>query len=551
MNEDRGIPTEYVKGQIFQVEGSDRRKELITEELKTSQKPHGSDVEFYRDDVGFVLLKRESPVKYKTAMVQRAKSAAQLSLGPPRELREFYYAMRGKPELMVAFKDVQSKAIYSSVLRAIMDEEILCDLDRDVFTVGNLSKGFIYYYHSPIFGQKERKIGFTEVIARSIMDPVKEGEWQLDNCENIIVVEKNSAATRLVELGMSEYTNSIIVTTGGNFNRAVWEVASRFKERKNLIFLADADAYGVDMLRTIRVGTESSRHLPYKFPPSQFMRIFLAGFYPSIGEMLDLPNDVEEKRPLSNPYVKQRVDFLVRHGLLNEMDLKTWKNDKTYELEALSEGFTNKTGQPIGLGIYLIEYMRLYGIPVKPPIPPDEELKKEFDEAARAELKREIDEKVSYPKFFWDLYYYFTDHKEELKKRIYEDLSPQYEECLEKVTAKEIKFHIFQQFEQDPSKATYDLAAIAHKLKTEFEITVEWNMDEFAQSFEDLKGSYDQPEFENTVTFTPIHNETNYNPDAYDLVLKRIGAKDEDVKKVRQALLTRFMEDPRVKTEME
>ena len=545
--DERAIPEEYIRGEIFEIRRSDKRRQFIKKELERTQLISGKTVEFFRDDVGFVLLEKDGKIKYNTAMIQRALSAAILSEKAPRELREFYYTLRTTPDLVKPFVTGKDDAIYPLTLRAINDLEILCDINRDQFTIGNLSKGFLYYFHSPIFGQKERKITFTETIARTIMKPEKEEEWQCGNCENIIIVEKNAAALRMVELGLSEFTNSIIVTVGGNFNRAIWELASRFKESKNLIFMADADAYGVDMLRTIQVGTESSRHLSYKFPPKKYPKIYLAGFFPSIGESLDLPNDVEQKRPLQNVFVKQRVHFLMSHGLLDQRDYDAWAHDKTYELESLSAGFENEKGEPIGLGIYIVEYMRMFNIPVKPPIPPDDKLKKEFDEAAKTELIREIHEAVNYPTFFWDLYKFFTDHKATLETRILEDLMPAYEECLEKVTPKEIKFHIWKQYEADPKIAQYDMAAIAHKLKTKFEIKVDWAMEDFANSFEQLQQTYEQPEFTNNVEFTPIHNETSYEPNGYDLVLKRIGAKDKDVEKVRQALLTRFIDDPRLR----
>jgi hypothetical protein len=563
MSEDkeRGIPEEFIRGQIFQIRGSDKRKEFIKKELETSQKINGKDVEFFRDDVGFVLLEKQAKIRYNTAMIQRALSAAILSGKAPRELREFYYTLRTNPDLVKPFVTGNDDAIYPMTLRAICDLEILCDINRDQFTMGNLSKGFIYYFHSPIFGHKERKITFTEVIARSIMKPEKEEEWQCGNCENIIVVEKNAAALRMVELGLSEFTNSIIVTVGGNFNRAIWELASRFKESKNLIFMADADAYGVDMLRTIQAGTESSRHLSYKFPSVKYPKVFLAGFFPSVGESLGLPNDVEQKRPLQNIFVKQRVNFLMTHGLLDQRDYDTWAHDKTYELESLSAGFENEKGEPIGLGIYIIEYMRMFNIPVKPPMPPDDKLKKDFDEAAKAELMREIDEKIAYPKFFWEYYRWLTEVKEELKDRVYEKLLPEYEEALALIGPKEIKFHIWKQFEEDPKRASYDLAVIAHKIKTKFDIIIDWALEAFETALKDAKEEYQKlreesedgltpPGIDTDVEFTPVHNETNYDPNGYDLVLKRIGAKDGDVKKVRQALLTRFMDDPRLNREV-
>jgi len=532
---------------IFEIKNTDKRKEFISKKLAETQKVNGKDVEFYSDDTGFVLLEKEAKIKYEALMVQRAISAAILSGKAPRELREFYYTVRTTPELVKPFNTANPDNIYPNVLGAINDLEILCDINRDTFTIGNLSKGFLYYFHSPVFGHKERKIAFTEVVARTIMKPEKEEEWQCGACENIIVVEKNAAANRIVELGLSEFTNSIIVTVGGNFSRAIWELASRFKDQKNMIFLADADAYGVDMLRTIQAGTEASRHLAYKFPPKKYPKIYLAGFYPSIGENLGLANDVEQKRPLQNPFVQQRINFLMSHGLLNQLDYDAWGRDKTYELESLSAGFENNKGEPIGLGIYLVEYMRLFGIPVKPPMPDDKKLKAEFDEAAREELKREIDEKIAYPKFFWDYYHWLTELKEQLKKDIYEDMLPAYERALDEIGAKEIKYHIWKQFEEDPKRASYDLAAIAHKIKKQFEIETNWNLDEFEEALVSAKEGYEGPEPILDTKFEPIHNEENYNPNGYDLIEKRIGAKEKDIQKIREALLERFREDPRLR----
>jgi len=209
-------------------------------------------------------MRKDAPVRYNQTFVKRAIAAAKLSLGVPLELREFYYTLGGDPDLVKDFEGIKAENIYSEVLKTISTLEVLADLGRENFVVGNLSKGFIYYYHSENYSDKDRKIAFTEKIARSVMT-----DDELEACENIIVIEKNASATRLVSLGMSELTNSVVVTIGGNFNRAIWELVKRFNGTKNIIVIADGDVYGVDMLRTIKVGTEASRHLDYKFPPSR------------------------------------------------------------------------------------------------------------------------------------------------------------------------------------------------------------------------------------------------------------------------------------------
>jgi len=388
---------------IFQVQNTDKRHQLIqaVEQKQLyfrSQKPRGSDVEFFSPDTGFCLLEGSKHLALYSKFMQRVISAAKLSLGPKLELREFYYTLRQTPELIKAFEGVAPETIYPLVLRAINDLEIICDIDRVNFTMGNLSKGFIFDSHSWSFNNPEKKIGFTETIARTLP------EYELETSANIIIVEKNAAATRLVELGFSELTNSCIVTVGGNFNRAIWFLTARYLHKKNIIFLCDADVYGDDMIRTIEFGTMNSRHLPFKFPPSKYPNIYFAGLWPSIAEMLGLPNDVSEKRPLNNPYARKRLEFLERYNLMDERDIATWRRNKTYELEALSTAFKSReTQEPIGLALYLIEFMRLKNIPIKPPLPPDEELLRKFREAAFDELRREIREALLSQDEVWSL----------------------------------------------------------------------------------------------------------------------------------------------------
>lgn len=525
---------------IFRIRHSDKRKPFVAGTLASSQKAAGRDVEVFSAETGFVLLEREATINYAKKFVLRAQAAAELSLGAPLTLREFYYTLRQTPPLVEHFTGVDPKRLYSTVLAAINNLEILCDIGRERFTVGNLSKGFIYYYHSEKYSDKERKIAFTENIARSVLEL-----GELESCANIIIIEKNAAATRLVDLGLSELTNSVILTTGGNFNRAIWAIVDRFKDEKNILFLCDGDAYGVDMLRTIMVGTEASRHLPFKFPPEENPSIHLTGLYPSIGEEVGLPNDVAAKRPLSNPYVQQRIAFLKRHGLLNDKDLEAFNRNQTFELEALSAFIKDPEGKPIGSAVYLIEYMRLYSIPLKPPLPPDDVLEEQFLEAALTELIAELEAEVEVNsprhELYWRIYQLFTELESEILGEILADVYDDFEKTLSKVTAKEIKYHIFQQFKADPTRATYDLRAIAHKLKTKFTVLVDWDDEPLIENIEDQLDEYGGATHEHGIEFEPIHNEEEADQNPYDLVLKKLGAKIDDVVKLRRALQNRFI----------
>ena len=245
---------ETEEAEIWEVTRTDKRKELIGAVTSgipfVGQQLTGEDVEYFDPDTGFVLLRKDISHSPHQAYIKRAAACAKLSLGVSLELREFYYTIRQTPELGQTFASIKPEGIYSAVLDSINDLEILADVDRANFTMGNLSKGFIFDAHSWSYNDPEKKVGFTETIAMRVLS-----EWEIMKTQNIIVVEKNSAATRLVELGLSELTNSMIVTVGGNFNRAIWSLIERFRDKKNIICLCDADVYGDTCRGIFKYGT--------------------------------------------------------------------------------------------------------------------------------------------------------------------------------------------------------------------------------------------------------------------------------------------------------
>ena len=184
--------------EIFQVQNTDKRREFIEGiekgEPVLAQKPSGQDVEYFSPETGFCLLKKEAFLSPSKKFMQRIYACAKLSLGAALELREkdslrilskeFYYTIRQTPELAQYFSGVKPDLIYHVVLNSLNQMEIICDVDRHKFTMGNLSKGFIFDAHSYSFRDKEKKVGFTETIARTL-DPS-----ELETTSNIIFVEK-------------------------------------------------------------------------------------------------------------------------------------------------------------------------------------------------------------------------------------------------------------------------------------------------------------------------------------------------------------------------
>lgn len=506
----------------------------------------GSDVEIFDPNRGFILCKQSEVLNPDLPRAQRAFAVAKLSMGPPLELREFYYTLRGKPDLVKSFAG--TKNIYAGVLEAIKMAEIICDINRDVFTVGNIPKGFIHYGHNSAYGNPEKPQGFTENLARTVLQ-----DYDVASAVNIIHMEKMAAATRLVSSGFSQLTNSIITTTGGNFTRGVYVLTKRFRDEKNMMFFCDGDAFGNDMLRSLEYGTMASRHLTPEqaFPSRTYPHIFIAGLFPSVAESLNIPNDVEQKRPMSNPNVKRRVDFLKRYGLEDDKDMSTWERNKTYELEALSTSFRNTKDEPVGLAVYMLEFMRYNNIPCKPaPTDDDEDLKEEWKDAVGNSVDYALRWHAQHDSPASQLREVVNTAISGVVDTIVEELKnevlPQFEEeVIEGATPESIRSNLMMQYQGDPRREKYSLADLADETH-EIDVRVNWNAEELIKRVKDTVAQYIQELktkgelYKHDVNVHPIEDVSGDLEDFYDIVLRELGVKTADAEKVRKALTQRL-----------
>lgn len=558
------------ESKIFKIRNCDKRREFIEKmesgETFIAQKPRGVDVEKFDSDYGFYLERKEIPVDIKKKFVRRALACAKLSLRAKYELREFYYTGRGMDWFTQLMDVGNAKYLYQEVLKAINDLEILCDIDRSQFTMGNLSKGFMFYEHSYTYGDKYKRIAFTEILARE-----KLRDWELENLQSILIIEKNSSATRLVEMGFSKITNSMIVTVGGFFNRAIYELVKRYKEKYPIVFFCDADVFGNKMLSTIVFGSERSRHLDYKFNPKIYPNIHIAGLYPSVAEYLGLENDVEEKRPLQNEYVRRMLDHIKKFGLVDERDIETWKRDKTYELEALASKFTDDDNNPIGLGIYLLEYFRLKNIPIKP-IPTEEEAMNEFIETAKEYMKDLVEDRLRNKRseiintqpiedvleeFIESIRRPLEGRLEEWIHEHLEDVLKEIEEELSKEETEVLMSNIIKQYCDDITLPRYNMRKIVRRViknvlievvidKIELQNLIERIAEQLRQILEEYREQVES-EVEEVAESMEAWIEYQINrlkkektKDLYDVALEYLKAKREDVEKIREALKWRL-----------
>jgi len=538
----------------FEISNKDRREELIraleTGEKFIAQKPTGKDVERFDERLGFYLLKKEVPINLAERRIQRAGAIAKLSLKFPKlGLREFYYTLRQHPEYTKAFEGVKPEALYKEIIDRINTLEIVADVDRIEFTISTSSKGYIYYPHSYHFGDPKRRVAFTEELAVNTLS-----EYDLPDCQNVVVIEKEAGANRLIEMGFPEICNSAVVTVGGMFNRAVFRFTQRFDEKFPLIFFCDGDVYGSKILSTVVVGSDRSRHLNLR---SQ--NVYIAGLFPSVGEKIDLPNDVEQKRPLQNKEAQKMLEHIKKFGLVDDQDVKTWERNNTYELEALSTSFTNEKGEPIGLGIYLIEFMRLKNIPIKPM--PDENSFTDFCKAVRSKIERRMRPKVD--KSFLDeaierieneLTSIIDNYEEEVHEEVLEEHEDEINEFLEEEDPELVKKHLIAQYCRNIRKRRYEIGKVADKCIKEASVEVEFDEELLEEIKKDIEEAIEEmiakvkPKIEELLESARVYSTLELEHlkgtkvcDLYDKALEELGAKKEDVELIREALKQRLL----------
>jgi len=545
----------------FEISGQDFRQQFV-EAIENNhefiaQKPTGKDVEAFDPHYGFYLRRKTTNIKPTEKRILRAYAVAKLSLQMPRlGLREFYYTLRQKPELVKYF-DVPPETLYGNILDHINVLEILTDVDRSAFTVSTNSKGYIFYPFSYNFGDPNRRVAFSEELA---METVKESD--LRNCQVVLTIEKEAAASRLISLGFPELINATVITVGGTFNRAVFRFTAKYGKKFPFIFFCDGDVYGAKMQTLITMGSASSRHLNLR---AKGANIYLAGLYPSVGAWLGLPNDVEEKRLSQNKEAQKMFKHLKEFGLIDDQDLQTWLNDQTYELEALSPyAFSTKLKDekgrpmPIGLAVYLTEFMRLQRIPPKP-LPKDnvkEEFRGELKYLVRRKLKPIIDVaflKEAIQRIENELLGLIEDYQEQIRDQEYERFESELDSFVDETPINILKKHLIRQYCRNMRREIYSVTDLSKKVVKEAKAEVTFNEELFEEIRKDIEEAIAEliekvkPKIEELLENAEVKSNVELEPlkdvnvcDLYDKILAEIGAKPSDAKRIREALARRL-----------
>lgn len=539
--------------EIFEITGADRREELLQalkdDEPFTTQATGGKDIETFEKKYGFVLLRKDKTYPPTNKSLLRVNAVLNIyGLLGRSSLRTGYYTCRQKPEYAQYFEDTGNfnGTWLDTVSRHL---EIFCDIDRDVLTFGT-PDGVIFYPYSRRYGSEETMIALSEDIATEYLK-----DDDIKYCMNILINEKMANALELIgdNHDFLKMLNMVCATRGGRFNRAILKLIHRFDEQKNVLLWTDADVFGCDIRAVAFRGSKNLRHATL----SQTSRhAFDVGLFPSVAEMLNVPVDIDEKKPMSGDPktgARKMVEHLKNAGL-NPMDLQTFYNDKTYEIEGLHAKFTDKKGKPIGTQIYLVEYLRHMGLNAKPQPPEDnDELKTELynslcdltEDRVRAQVQDQINLAINTKPL--------DEVLDEFRDRTVDEIGSQQcrkiNELIDLLPADEIRKKITDWYVRHPVREMYDMMDIAKEMLVDVQIDVTLDLTELQNRIDDTindiaviaHAQLNDATVDSSVQLQEFEK-IEVVKDYYDMVLRRLGASKDDVLKIREALQRRLAE---------
>ena len=536
---------------IFKITGKDKREELL-QALKddvpfTAQAMGGKGIEEFDVNYGFVLLEKNKTYPPTNTALLRTKAAIEIyNLLGRSSLRTGYYTCRQKPEFAQYFEGTNNfnNVWLDTISRQL---EILCDIDRDVLTFGT-PDGVLFYPHSRKFGSKETMIALSEDIATQHLK-----DDEISHCMNILVDEKMSNALELIgdKHDFLRMLNMMCATRGGRFNRAILKLINRFDTQKNVLLWTDGDTFGVD-IRAVAV--RGSKNLRHQTLTQTSKKAFDVGLFPSVAEMLNVPVDIDEKKPMSGDEKtgsRKLVEHLKNAGLHPD-DLQTFYNDHTYEIEGLHTKFTDRNGKPIGTQIYLTEYLRLMKLDCKPQPSSDDDLLREelffaLQDIVTNEIQIQLKNQIQLTVDTGAIDNAIEGFLDKTITNILLQKNAEMHQLVDKISADDIRDKVNNWYVGHPMREIYNIADIAKEMVGDILINMEVDFSDLQNKINSIiaefaiiaKAELNAAEIDTQIQieeFKKVEKVMDY----YDLVLKRLGAKKEDVLAIRKALERRL-----------
>lgn len=209
------------------------------------------------------------------------------------------------------------------------------------------------------------------------------------NATKIIHFEKEAGLDQITSNNFPKFIEAIFSTTQGQPTEAGLKFLRMAEDRgMKLYAIHDGDPAGIQMQLMYGMSSKNSCYMPDEFYPQI---VHPLGFYPSIGEALNLPpEDVKDKEDgifdniVSLANEKQRMfPQLRKYGFIREVNVLTQQRKK-WEFQALNA--IHETAPKI----YILEALRVHNDIIKY-VPPADDIKEAVIEVAHQNALEEVD----------------------------------------------------------------------------------------------------------------------------------------------------------------
>jgi hypothetical protein len=288
------------------------------------------------------------------------------------------------------------------------------------------------------------------------------------------------------------------------------------------------------MRKILNIGSKSLR---YRNNKVRSKNLYDVGLFPSLAKKLDLPNDLEEKRPTPGNPAWKRMELLEQVGYPKE-DIDIFKSGYTTELEALASKFKNSDGVPIGLELFLTKNMELMDLEVKPiPSWTENELRESCGQMLRSTIRNKIYQSFSE---LLDLRSVIDEEVEDKIELLLEEVCGKVEEIVKSkvdLTTDEVQGKAWEYFCSHPIQERMGIETL---VKEAFEVTCDKVEVDIKELKEQLRKSLNtllkniKPKVK--VKVFDIERSSKTRGDFFKTIYKKLKIKKGDERKMEEAL---------------
>lgn len=302
--------------------------------------------------------------------------------------RAVYYALRGAhPEW--TYKDEALGAdFYQHLIGWIMEKtQLMTGLTMQSLGIWPGNRGYLVGDGSIT----TRLRGKMPISSKPMLgfDMVDEGSEVETHATKLIHFEKEAGLDGIVSRDFPKYVEAIFSTTQGQPTESGLKFLRMMEDQgMELYAVHDGDPSGIQMQLQYGMASKNNCYMPEEFYPQLVKPL---GFYPSIGEALNLPpedvKDTEEAifgNLIALANEKQKMfPQLKRFGMAREVNVITQLRQK-WEFQALN------AIHEMAPKIYILEGLRVHNDPIKS-VPEAQDIKEALIDVARQYAEEEVE----------------------------------------------------------------------------------------------------------------------------------------------------------------